>query len=376
MQVYGSFYMKDKKDFLASIKMYLKALLIALIIFIAYALSPAKPVGVSEFTPVEEGVVAAICIDSANAAEVTDDDSHEPGFLESIVSSVVDSVTKLFNDAINELFDKIKEWVAEMLNGLLSFLVDLINTVYGAISLDDINPGSINSLPFANIFAPFAYTAAQGLKGIGYAVLTIAFLVRLFNFGAHAESSGNLPLVKDVFMILITFAFFKVIIDNSEVILHAIYWISHNIANVVHTSGTLSVSLPATPSDDIGLILGQILLSIVVLIVSLVAVAIVWITIIIRTFQIFFYYALSPLSISFLFLDQTRQMGVGFLKNFAAVCLSAVVIMFAMAAAQGLINSGLSGTDGIFGLSAILGAGAMIVICVKSGAWAREVLGD
>ena len=46
-----------------------------------------------------------------------------------------------------------------------------------------------------------------------------------------------------------------------------------------------------------------------------------------RTLQIYIMAAFVPIPISLLALDKTRQMGVGYLKNFAAVCLAGVIIL-------------------------------------------------
>lgn len=46
-----------------------------------------------------------------------------------------------------------------------------------------------------------------------------------------------------------------------------------------------------------------------------------------RTIQIYVLAAFSPIPLSLMALDETRQMGVDYLKNFAAVCLAGVIIL-------------------------------------------------
>ena len=46
-----------------------------------------------------------------------------------------------------------------------------------------------------------------------------------------------------------------------------------------------------------------------------------------RAFQIYIMAAFSPIPLALLSEDETRQMGVGYLRNFASVCLAGVVIL-------------------------------------------------
>ena len=93
---------------------------------------------------------------------------------------------------------------------------------------------------------------------------------------------------------------------------------------------------------------------------------------------------LPPLALGSL--DEPRQMGVGYLKNFAAVCLAGVIILVLLVSfpiVLGGLNAASAGApvvDSIVGgLSYALQYLAMCVLLilslVKSGSWARDVLG-
>ena len=61
---------------------------------------------------------------------------------------------------------------------------------------------------------------------------------------------------------------------------------------------------------------------------------------------------LSAIPVSLLGFDETRQMGIGFLKNFAAACLAGAVMMFLFVAYPYVI-AGLLPTDPSGGLMAL-----------------------
>ena len=86
-------------------------------------------------------------------------------------------------------------------------------------------------------------------------------------------------------------------------------------------------------------------------------------------------------------LDDTRQIGVGYLKNFAAVCIAGLIIVILMIAFP-LILGGIVGVNPGTGTSADAIANGLtyalqylamcillILSLVKSGAWARDILG-
>ena len=86
-------------------------------------------------------------------------------------------------------------------------------------------------------------------------------------------------------------------------------------------------------------------------------------------------------------LEEGRQVGVGYLRNFAAVCLAGLVILVVLVSfpiVLGGLNAASAGTgtpvDSVVGgLSYALQYLAMCVLLilalVKSGSWARDIVG-
>ena len=105
-----------------------------------------------------------------------------------------------------------------------------------------------------------------------------------------------------------------------------------------------------------------------------------------RALQLYIMAAFSPIPLSLMALDDTRQIGVGYIKNFAAVCIAGLVILILLVSFP-LILGGLvavnpgTGTpmDSIAnGLTYALQYLAMCVLLilslVKSGTWARDIV--
>ena len=79
----------------------------------------------------------------------------------------------------------------------------------------------------------------------------------------------------------------------------------------------------------------------VVIVAYVVALVVSWA----RAIQIYIMAAFSPIPLALTSLDETRQMGVGYLKNFTAVCLAGVIILvllvsFPIGSARGRLHRG------------------------------------
>ena len=106
-----------------------------------------------------------------------------------------------------------------------------------------------------------------------------------------------------------------------------------------------------------------------------------------RAIQLYIMAAFSPIPLAFLGFDQTRQIGLGYLKSFGAVCIAGLIILILLISFPVIlggivaVNPG-TGTpiDAIAnGLTYALQYLAMCVLLilsrVKSGAWARDIMG-
>ena len=67
---------------------------------------------------------------------------------------------------------------------------------------------------------------------------------------------------------------------------------------------------------------------VVVLAAYIVALVVCWA----RALQLYIMAAFSPIPLAFMALDDTRQIGVGYLKNFTAVCIAGLIIVILLIA--------------------------------------------
>ena len=96
-----------------------------------------------------------------------------------------------------------------------------------------------------------------------------------------------------------------------------------------------------------------------------------------RMFEIMVYTMVSPIPLSTFANDEHRQIGIGFVKSFAAVCLQGlmIIVMFYTFSVMGdfidsLDGTWLSGSFGILIRTLVLGLGIF-----KSGSWAKKLCG-
>ena len=111
-----------------------------------------------------------------------------------------------------------------------------------------------------------------------------------------------------------------------------------------------------------------------------------------RSVQLYVYAAFSPIPISLLGFEETKQIGIGYLKNFAAAALAGVVLVLirylypqlvtALAVSGGLGKAemlGLAqGVETFDSFGVIIKTIAVLITTmmwlVKSGSWAKEIL--
>ena len=135
-----------------------------------------------------------------------------------------------------------------------------------------------------------------------------------------------------------------------------------------------------------------LIMSVICLLFGIVAFVLGFAMCYVRAWQIYIYAAFSPIPISLLGFEETRQMGIGFLKNFASVCLAGAILLFLFVAypfvLAGSVSSLSAGNDILFLmttssadslinlLKGVAISVVLIFMIVKSGGIAKEILGS
>ena len=227
---------------------------------------------------------------------------------------------------------------------------------------------------------------------IGCGMLSFVFTVQLVKVSQKMDGNASMPGVKEVVFMLVFFAVFLFLIQNSFELMAAVYEVARlAIDRVVALFGSgaaldlTRVSITTT-DDDVAALLAMLVVALVSWLVVIVAYVVALVVSWARAIQIYVMAAFSPIPLALMSLDETRQMGVGYLKNFAAVCLAGVVILVLLVSFPLVLggldaaSTGVPVVDSVVGgLSYALQYLAMCVLLilslVKSGSWARDIMG-
>lgn len=286
---------------------------------------------------------------------------------------------------------------------LCGLLRDCCNWMFKAQTgvLESIGANGILSADFAHMLTSSSdltmHDVARGvwqvaILPIGCGVLGLVFTLKLIEISQRMDGSQSLPGVKEVVFLLVFFAVFLFLIQNSFELMEAIYAVVglaiDRTMSLFGSGGAIDLTAVSvvTEDDDVPALIALLLVSVISWVVVLGAYIVALVVCWARAIQLYIMAAFSPIPLSLMALDDTRQIGIGYLKNFTAVCLAGLIILILLIAFP-LILGGLTGAststgtpiDGIAtGLTYALQYLAMCVLLilslVKSGAWARDIV--
>ncbi|MDO5107426.1 MAG: CD0415/CD1112 family protein [Coriobacteriaceae bacterium] len=292
--------------------------------------------------------------------------------------------------------EDINAWICGVLrdtcNWIFNSQVDMLRGigVDGVLSADFTQMlGSAGSVTMYDVVRTVWQNA---ILPIGCGVLSFVFTVQLIKVSQRMDGNASMPGVKEVVFLLVFFAVFLFLVQNSFEIMQGIYGVAKiaisRTAGLFGTGSELDLSTVsiATTDDDVAALLAMLVIALISWVVVIVAYVVALVVSWARALQIYVMAAFAPIPISLLALDETRQMGVGYLKNFAAVCLAGVIILVLLVSfpiVLGGLNAASAGVpvvDSVIGgLSYALQYLAMCILLilslVKSGSWARDIMG-
>lgn len=243
-----------------------------------------------------------------------------------------------------------------------------------------------------------AYTVIAGLKTsviiVGQSILAFALLMQLVKISQRVDANGTMPVVKEILILAVFFFIGSYLVNHSFDICTAAYdEINKLISEVTSNNNRQTIGgivLGDTTSVDEGAMLGIVIAIMIMWLFSFLG-SIVGIALIMaRAIQLYVMAACSPIPFSLLLFDETRQMGIGFCKSFLSVCLAGLILAVLMMIYPALIGDVLQAAaspDGTgkytLDITNYWKASIPIVACsfmylyalLKSGAWARDILG-
>lgn len=296
-------------------------------------------------------------------------------------ASIADDINSYLCDVLRDTCNWIFEAQVDVLksigtNGVLSASFDQMLGSEGGITMSDIVHGVWET----------------AILPIGCGVLSFSFTIQLIRISQKMDGNASMPGVKEVVFLLVFFAVFLFIIQNSFDLMQSVYEVTKlaidRVAGMFGEGGAIdlqTVSI-ATTDDNVAALLGMIVIAIISWLVVVVAYVVALVVCWARALQIYILAAFAPIPLSLMAMDETRQIGVGYIKNFVSVCLAGVIILVLLVSfpiVLGGLNAASAGVpvvDSVVGgLSYALQYLAMclllILSLVKSGAWARDIMG-
>lgn len=315
----------------------------------------------------------------------------------------------ILDDAVNAIHDLIKGMLASIANALYTKVFEIMKAISVASPLgsdwDNVFGGGTG-----NAILSFATDVCNGVvKPIGCGVLTFVALVQMINISQRMDSNGTLPALKEIVILFVSLAVFTWLVNNVDTILGGLYDLLNSITKAIldynpdFSDKWGSIEFVAADASgsyasvEYGDLFAAILGGLFAFLVSGAAFVVALVLAYARGIQLYAMMTFAPLPISFLGIDETRHWGVNFIKNFLSVCLAGAIMVFVLLSfpylTAAVVGSDATGSividivgaaDSASGgsLSAVLTALKIIAVClmlvialIKSGGWARDILG-
>ncbi len=304
----------------------------------------------------------------------------------------------LFPDfAFAAIADDINKWLCGVLRDCCNWIFANQINMLKSIGYDGILAAGFDSM-LGTAGNTTMYSLVHGvwqvaILPISCGVLGFVFTIKLIQISQKMDGNASLPGVKEVVFLLVFFAVFLFLIQNSFDLMASIYSVTklaiERVINMFGTGGAIDLNAVSivTTDDDVAALVAMLIVAliswVVVLAAYIVALVVSWA----RAIQLYLMAAFSPIPLALMGTEDTRQIGIGYVKNFVAVCLAGIIILVLLISFPiilGGLNAANPGTgtpiDGIAnGLTYALQYLAMCILLilslVKSGSWARDIVG-
>lgn len=309
-----------------------------------------------------------------------------------------------FLDDVLDIEGTIKDWLKGAIESELNAFVAAMR----GMSADQILSGGFSTLLSNASGGTSVYNIVHSVWNstvvpLGSDILALCMLVQLVKISQKVDASATLPTVKELVMLAVFFIVFSFLVSHSFDICEALYNELNKITLAI-TGGQAfnktAISIGNTDNMTIGNMIFMLLLSVIVFLLGVVAWMIALIVSYARAIQLYIMAAFSPIPLALLGFEETRSYGIGFLKNFVAVCLAGAIIVlllicFPVLASTVDLTIPISGVDAAMNMGNLANASATDILSawpfqvlklaalalltafaiVKSGSWARDILG-
>lgn len=305
-----------------------------------------------------------------------------------------------------EVGDKIHNQVATWLLDFAQMLFRGYLSMLEASSSTSYISGKFSTLfGSETVYSLVASVHGSAIVPLAESILALFMLVQLVKISQKVDANATLPTVKEIVFLAVMYVIFHWTIQHSLEITTAIF----DEINKIVTSFNGNDSVTASQYMDAALDwselkledvkIGNCFLLIIMALFSYLSGFIGFIIALLmsmaRALQLYVFASFSPLPVSLLGFEETRQMGIGFFKNFCAVCLAGAIMMFLFLAYPAILTSSIStlGSSDLTSMitSDLTDSGVTVILAlatwltctilfcmglIKSGAWAKELLGN
>lgn len=245
--------------------------------------------------------------------------------------------TPAFAWGLDDIGKMILETLVDVISGgakaCLDFYIDLVTTAGQQSFLS----GSFETL-FGSTWASDGSSVWGIIKAVhstllvplGESILALVMLVQVVKISGRIDATATLPAVKEIVFLAVIYVLLHWLITDSIDILAAAYNEFNKITTELLNRVAPEVSSIMIPDlgDNVGAALLLFLCSILMVLAGMLGNIIAWVVSAVRAIQLYIYTAFSPIPLSLLGFEETRSMGINFLKNFCALCLAGAVLAF------------------------------------------------
>lgn len=290
--------------------------------------------------------------------------------------------------------DTINKWLAEFLSNIAQGFFNQFFQFLKSINVTSVITNPWNDL-MGGSGAPSALfqmgtKICNGIiKPIAHSLLACMIILEFLAISRRI-SQNNSSGIEEIGVLFVYIVIFIALINNADQLCGSFYDDLSKITTYITGPSELNDITFSVPSDsaatELSALVITIFLSFFVWLLSMAAYVVSIVMGFMRALQLYIYMTFAPIPFALLGHERTRSMGIGFVKNFAALVLSGSIMVFILIAFPMVLNVAFNQMkvppqDG--SISASLAALEVIALCilliiglVKSGTWARQILGD
>lgn len=310
-----------------------------------------------------------------------------------------------------DLFDigtSLKNWVCYILAEGCCGLLNAYSGIIAAITNNGFLSGAFNSLLGTTAYSLTETIYETAIVPIASGILALFMLVQLVKISQRMDATATMPAIKDLIFLAAFYMIFSWLISNGFELLSSIYDIVANdiIPTITATATGEDIGLYSSFSTEAitqtqwdEMSLGNPIVGFIACLFTLVLGAVAYVVSIVvvwaRAWQLYALAAFSAIPFALLGFEETRQMGIGFLKNFVSAALATAIVVFILMLYPTIVNDFvlngitdfadqgilalLEGSiiDGLtVALKWLASAVLLIAALLKSGSWANAILGS